>query len=68
MVYQRVRILDIAREPRDKAEAQAVLSAGKATVVDIPSGKESLNEVVGLPDFLTKLSDLLVCFPKLLFQ
>ena len=67
MVYQRVRILDVTWEPGDKVEAQAMLNAGKAVVVDIPSGKEGLNEVVGLPDFSTKLSDLLVCVPKLSF-
>ena len=59
-MYQRVRILDITREPRDKAEAQAMLDAGKAAMVNVPSGKESLDEVAGLSDFLTQLLNLLV--------
>ena len=66
-MYQRVGILDITREPRDKAEAQAMLNAGKVTMVNVPSGKESLDEVVCFPDFSTKLSDLLMCVPELSF-
>ena len=66
-MYQRVGILDVTREPRDKMEAQAMLDAGKATMVNVLSGKESLDEVVGLPDFSTKLSDLLMCVPELSF-
>ena len=34
-VYQRVRVLDVMREPRDKMEAQAVFNAGEAMVVDV---------------------------------
>ena len=65
LVYQRVGVLEVTREPRDKAEAQAVLNADEVTVVDVPSGKESLDEVVGLPDFPMQLSNLLVHVPEL---
>ena len=66
-MYQRVGVLDVAREPRDKTEAQAVFNAGEAKMVDVPSGKESLDEIMGLPDFLAQLSNFLVCVPELSF-
>ena len=66
-MYQRVGILDVTWEPRDKAEAQAMLDAGKAMMVNVLSGKESLDEIVCFLDFSTKLSDLLMCVPELSF-
>ena len=44
-----------------------MLNAGKATMVNVPSGKESLDEIMGLPDFLAQLSNFLVCVPELSF-
>ena len=67
LMYQRVRVLDVAREPRDKVEAQAVLNADEATVVDVPSREESLDEVVGLLDFSVQLSNFLMRVPELTF-
>ena len=64
-MYQRVGVLDITQEPRDKAETQSVLNADEATVVDVPSGREGLNEIVGLPDFPMQLSNLLMRVPEL---
>ena len=49
LVYQRVGILDVTWEPRDKAEAQVVLDADKAMVVTVPGGEKGLDDLVGLP-------------------
>ena len=68
MLYQRVGILDVTREPRDKVEAQAMFETDEATMVDVPGGEKGLDKLVGLPYFSTKLSDFLVCAPKFSFQ
>ena len=68
MVYQRVRVLDVMQEPRDETKAQAVFNADEVTMVDVLNGgKESLDEIVGLPDFPAQLSNFLVHVPELPF-
>ena len=65
LMYLRIRILDVTREPGNETEAETVFDADEATVVDVPRGKESLDEVAGLSDFLTQLSNLLMRIPEL---
>ena len=65
LMYLGIRILDVAREPGNETEAEAVFDANEATVVEVPSVKEGLNKVVGLPDFPTQLSNLLMRIPEL---
>ena len=64
-MYLRIRILDVAREPGNETEAETVFDANEATVVEVPGVKESLNEVVGLPDFSAQLSDFQMRVPEL---
>ena len=66
-MYLRVRISDVAREPGNETEAEMVFDANETSVVEVPSVKESLDEVVGLPDFSAQLSDFQVRVPKLTF-
>ena len=42
-----------------------MFDANKSTVVEVPSVKEGLDEVMGLPNFLTQLANLLMRFPEL---
>ena len=42
-----------------------MFDANESTVVEVPSVKEGLNKVVGLPDFPTQLSNLLMRIPEL---
>ena len=42
-----------------------MFDADKSTVVEVPGVRECPDEVVGLPNFLTQLSDLLMRFPEL---
>ena len=42
-----------------------MFDADKSTVVVVPGVRERPDEIVGLPNFLTKLSDLLMCLPEL---
>ena len=65
LMYLRIRILDVVREPGNETEAETVFDANEATVVEVPSVKEGLNKVVGLPDFPTQLSNLLMRIPEL---
>ena len=65
LMYLRIRILDVAREPGDETETETVFDTKEATVVNIPGGKESLNEIMGLPNFPTQLSNLLMRIPEL---
>ena len=65
LMYLRIRILDVEREPGNETEAETVFDANEATVVEVPSVKEGLNKVVGLPDFPTQLSNLLMRIPEL---
>ena len=65
LMYLRIRILDVTRKSGNETETETVFDTKEATVVNIPGGKESLNEIVGLPNFLTQLSDLLMCLPEL---
>ena len=65
LMYLRIRILDVAREPGNETEAETVFDANEATVVEVPSVKEGLNKVVGPPDFPTQLSNLLMRIPEL---
>ena len=67
LMYLRIRILDATREPGNETEAEAVFDADETSVVDVPSRKESLDEVVGLPDFSAQLSDFQVRVPELTF-
>ena len=67
LMYLRIRILDVAREPGNETEAETVFDANETLVVEIPGVKESLDEVVGLPDFSVQLSDFQVRVPKLTF-
>ena len=39
MMYLRIRILDVAREPGNETEAETVFDANEATVVEVPSWK-----------------------------
>ena len=64
-MYLRIRVLDVAREPGNETEAETVFDADEATVVEVPSVKEGLNKIVGLPDFSAQLSNLLMCIPEL---
>ena len=50
LMYLRIGILDVAREPGNEAEAKTVFDADETSVVDISSGKEGLDEVVCFPD------------------
>ena len=67
LMYLRIRILDVAREPGNETEAETVFDANEMSVVEILGVKESLNEVVGLPDFSAQLSDFQVRVPELTF-
>ena len=67
LVYQRVGVLDVAREPRDKSEAQAVFNADESSVMDVPGCKKSLDKLMGLPELSTKLSHFQMRIPELLF-
>ena len=67
LMYLRIRILDVAREPGNETEAETVFDANEMSVVEILGVIESLNEVVGLPDFSAQLSDFQVRVPKLTF-
>ena len=67
LMYLRIRILDVAREPGNETEAETVFDPKETSVVEIPGVKESLNEVMGLPDFSAQLSDFQVHVPKLTF-
>ena len=42
-----------------------MFDASKSTVVEVPGVREGPDEVVGLPNFLTQLANLLVRFPEL---
>ena len=42
-----------------------MFDADESTVVEVPGVRERPDEVVGLPNFLTQLSDLLMCLPEL---
>ena len=65
LMYLRIRILDVVREPGNETEAETVFDANESTVVEVPGVRERPDEVVGLPNFLTQLSDLLMCLPEL---
>ena len=65
LMYLRIGILDVARESGNETEAETVFDANEATVVEVPSVKEGLNKIVGLPDFPTQLSNLLMRIPEL---
>ena len=67
LMYLRIRILDVAREPGNETEAETVFDTNKSTVVEVPSVKEGLDKIVGLPNFLAQLSDFQVRVPKLSF-
>ena len=43
----------------------SLYDTNEATVVEVPSVKEGLNKVVGLPDFLVQLAYFQMCIPKL---
>ena len=62
LMYLRIRILDVTREPGNETEAETVFDTNKSTVVEVPSVKEGLDEVMGLPDFSTQLYDFLMHF------
>ena len=42
-----------------------MFDADESTVVEIPGVEESLNKIVGLPDFPMQLSNLLMRVPEL---
>ena len=65
LMYLRIRVLNVTRESGNETEAETVFDTNKSTVVEVPSVKEGLNEVVGLPDFPTQLSNLLMRIPEL---
>ena len=65
LMYLRIRVLDVAGEPGNETEAETVFDANEATVVEVPSVKEGLNKIVGLPDFPTQLSNFLMRIPEL---
>ena len=67
LMYLRIGILDVAREPGNETEAETVFDANEATGVEVPSVKEGLNKIVGLPDFSAQLSDFQMRIPKLTF-
>ena len=65
LIYLRIRVLDVAREPGHETEATTVFDANETLVVEIRGVKESLDEVVGLPNFSTQLANLLMRIPEL---
>ena len=42
-----------------------MLDAGEPTMMDVPGGKERLDKIMGLPNFPTQLSNLLMRIPEL---
>ena len=42
-----------------------MFDAEESSVMEVPGVRERSDEVVGLPNFLTQLSDLLMCLPEL---
>ena len=67
LMYLRIRVLDVTRESGNETEAETVFDTNKSTVVEVPSVKEGLDKIVGLPDFSAQLSDFQVRVPKLTF-
>ena len=66
-MYLRIRVLDVTRESGNETEAETVFDTNKSTVVEVPSVKEGLDKIVGLPDFPTQLSNLQMRVPELSF-
>ena len=48
-------------------KAKTMFDAGGAMVVDILGGEEGLDEIMGLPDLPTQLSNFLMRIPELSF-
>ena len=67
LMYLRIRVLNVTRESGNETEAETVFDTNKSTVVEVPSVKEGLDKIVGLPDFSVQLSDFQVRVPKLTF-